>query len=98
MKKLQLGKDTLILAILTLITSLTWISLEVYWALTKTEIPRVLKEQISPLDPKIDWETVEELKTRNIISKEELETIVTLEVTPSPEVTPSSEATPSSYD
>lgn len=98
MKKLQPGKDALILSILTLLTVLTWIGFDVYRALTKTAVPEVLQKQIDPLNPRINRETIERLKTRETISEEELKMVVVPEVTPSPEATPSGEATPSSHD
>jgi len=72
MKKLQLGKDALILAILTLITVITWIAFDVYRILAKTEIPRILQKQIAPLDSKIPVTTLEELEERISFSQEEL--------------------------
>lgn len=72
MKKLQLGKDALILSILTLITVLTWIGFDVYRALTKTEIPKVLKRQIAPLNPKLPTTTLEGLQQRVTFTQEEL--------------------------
>lgn len=72
MKKLQLGKDALILAILTLITVLTWIAFDIHRTLTKTEIPQVLQKQIAPLNPKIPTKTLEELQQRISFTQEEL--------------------------
>lgn len=94
MKKLQFGKDALILSIMTLITVLIWIGFDVYRALTKTEIPQILQKQIAPLNPQIDRETIEKIKTKETISEEELERIPTPAIIPSPEATPASEATP----
>jgi len=72
MKKLELGKDALILAILTLITVFTWIAFDLYRILTKTEIPQVLQKQIAPLNPKIPSATLEELESRISFTQEEL--------------------------
>lgn len=72
MKKLQLGKDALTLAILTLITVLTWIGFDLYRTLTKTEIPRVLQQQIAPLNPKVEVTTLEGLQQRTSFTQEEL--------------------------
>jgi hypothetical protein len=98
MKKIKLGKDALTLSILTLVTVLTWIGFDVYKALTKSEIPRVLQKQIAPLNPKVDWEIIEELRNKKTVSEEELKTVVIPEVSPSPEpspaVTPSPEVIP----
>lgn len=76
MKKLQLGKDALRLAILTLITVLTWIGFDVYRILTKVEVPRILQRQIAPLDPKISVATLEGLEQRASFTQEELSEVV----------------------
>lgn len=107
MKRKQLGRDILILSILTVITVFTWIGLEVYRVLTKTEIPVVLKRQIEPLNPTINREIFEDLKSRGAFSVEELvipptttETTIEEELTATEEAeleeaTPGAEATPS---
>lgn len=94
-KKFQLGKEALTLSILTLITALTWIGFEVHRALTRSEIPQVLQEQIAPLNPQIDQETLQILGARETISQEELAEVAPPPVitpTPSPEMTPTPEA------
>lgn len=96
MKKFQLGKDALILSILTLITALSWIGLDVYRALTKSEIPRVLQKQIAPLNPKLDWETIENLRQKETIGEAELKTVVVPEISPSPEPSPEMSPSPES--
>jgi arsenate reductase-like glutaredoxin family protein len=97
MKKIQLGKDALILSILTLITVLTWIGFELYQALTKTEIPKVLQKQTTPLNPKLDEKVIENLKSRKTISEEELNKIVVSppQILPSPIIMLEEEATES---
>lgn len=75
MKEFKLGKNILILSIMTLITVLTWIGFEVYRVATKTTIPKVTQEQLTPLNPKIKKETIEKLKTNISFSEEELNRI-----------------------
>lgn len=72
MKEVKLGKDALVLSIMTLITVLTWIGLEVYQTATRTTIPKVTQEQLTPLDPRVKKETLEELKANFWFSEEEL--------------------------
>lgn len=98
-KKFQLGKDALIISILTLVTALAWIGFEVYRALTRSEVPQVLQRQIAPLSPKIDQETLQILGAREAISAEELEKVAPPPITtPTPETepspTPTAEITP----
>ena len=82
MKKL-LGKDTLILAILTLVTGLIWVGFGVFRALTESEIPKVLKEQIAPMNEKLPREILKQLRDRDSFTKAELNetTIIIFEKT-----------------
>jgi len=75
--KFKLGKEALILAIMTLLTVLTWIFFEVYKTLHKTTIPQVTKEQMQPLDPKINTALIESLKSTLNFSEEELNILPT---------------------
>jgi hypothetical protein len=70
--KFKLGKDALILAVMTLITVLTWVGFEVYLAAKKTTITKATQEQMKPLDPKINRKTIDSLKENLSFSLEEL--------------------------
>ena len=70
--KFVLGKNALIISIMTLITVLVWAGLEIYRAFTKNTIPTVTQEQMRPLDPKLKRETIENLKESIWFSEEEL--------------------------
>lgn len=72
MKKFKLGKDILILTIITFITVLTWVGFEVWLAATKTTITKVTQEQMSPLNPQINKQIVESLKDNLSLSQEEM--------------------------
>lgn len=74
-KKQTLNQDILILSILTLITVLTWIAFDVLKTWRKTTVPKVLKEQLAPLNPNFDTETLESLKQKLSISEEELNSV-----------------------
>lgn len=63
MKEFKLGREALILSILTLITVITWIGYEVYYAATKTTIPKVTQDQLTPLNPKLKKEAFEDLRS-----------------------------------
>jgi hypothetical protein len=71
MNEFKLGKDALILSIMTLITVLTWIIFEVYRTATKTTIPKVTQEQMAPLNSQIKKEIIEKLKENIWLSPEE---------------------------
>lgn len=66
------GKSGLILSILTLITVILWVAVEVYHALSRSTIPKVTQEQLTPLDPRLNREIIDELKENVWFSKEEL--------------------------
>lgn len=74
-KKQTLNQDILILSILTLFTVLTWIAFDVLRTLRKPTVPEVLKEQLTPLNPNFDTETLESLKQKLSISEEELNSV-----------------------
>lgn len=95
-RKIKLDKNTLISSVMTLVTVLVWLGLDVYRALTKTTITEVTQEQMKPLDPKIKKDVIQELKNNLSFSEEELNTlpIVLKEETALPkEVEESPEAT-----
>ena len=75
-------QDLLTFSILTLITVLTWIGFDVYQALTRYTIPEILDKQIQPLNPKLNQETINQLKERLQISEEELTQLPTPQIEP----------------
>lgn len=72
MKEFRLGKDALILAIMTLITAMTWVGLEVYRVSIKTTIPKITQEQMQSMDSSLDTKVIEDLKADLSFSDEEL--------------------------
>lgn len=74
-QKKILSKDVLVLTILTTICVVSWIVFDIYRALKKSDISQVLKEQLNPLNPNFDKNTLESLKQRKIISEAELDSV-----------------------
>jgi len=64
MRKKKFSRDLFIVSILTLITVITWIALDIYRVFNKNEIPKVLREQIEPLDPNLDIKIFNNLSER----------------------------------
>jgi hypothetical protein len=106
MKELKFGKNMLVLSIMTLLTTFTWIGFEVYRAYTRPTIPKIITQLIRPLDPKIDQAVIEDIKEKYQPSPDELNTTIVplpspveeeleLEVELEEEATPSPTATPS---
>lgn len=71
MKKQTIGKDLLIISILTTISVAVWIAVDIYGALHKSDIPQVLKKQIEPLNPKLDTLILEQLESREFFDLKE---------------------------
>jgi hypothetical protein len=71
MKKRRLSKDILILAILSLITVLTWIGLDLHRILFKEEELYVPPQQLEPLNPEIDQEIINQLSGQSLFEKGE---------------------------
>lgn len=90
--KFKLGKDALILSIMTLLTIITWISFEVYRTLHKPTTTQVTKKQMEPLNPKINTTTIQSLKENLSFSDEELNIVPTSAPTPTESVTTSTES------
>jgi hypothetical protein len=84
MKSSKLPRDLLIVSILTVITVCTWIIFDVHRALIKSEVPKVLREQIEPLNPELDAQIFENLSRRVLFKKEEM---MLQEISPTPEAT-----------
>lgn len=76
-QKFKLGKDALILAIITLLAILTWVGFAVWEAATKTTITKVTREQMLSLNPKIKTEVVDSIKSGLFFSEEELNIVTT---------------------
>jgi len=72
MKGLKLGKDVLIMSIMTLITVFTWTGFEVYRTYSRTTITKVTQEQMSSLNPVLKTEVIETLKANLTFPEEEL--------------------------
>ncbi len=71
MKKKRVSKDILILVILSLITVFTWIGLDVYRIFFKDEELYVSPQQMEPLNPEIDQETIDQISQESLFGKGE---------------------------
>jgi hypothetical protein len=69
------GKDTLIVAIITLITIITWVGFEVYRTYTITEIPLDFESLTTTLDASLETEALHQLNDRIFFDQEELQQI-----------------------
>lgn len=79
------------LAILTMITSIVWVSFEVYRAFTKEPAPTLASGALTPLDPTLDASNLNALQQRLYLSDSQL-TVVT--PVPSPTIAPTASASP----
>lgn len=74
-KKTKVSRDLLIISILTFITILTWVVMDVYRNLTQKQIPEVLEKQLLPLNSEIETKVFDQLENR----LEEIPTVIPTE-------------------
>lgn len=72
MKHQKLSRELLLMTILTVISIFTWISLDVYRALTHPQAPKVSATQLAPLNPKLDTKVLDDLSQKVDFNKEDL--------------------------
>lgn len=70
--KFKLGKNTLVLSLLTLITILSWIFFEAYRTINKNTISKTTQEQMNPLNPTLNIKIINELKNKSFLDEAEL--------------------------
>lgn len=61
------------LTVLTTITVMSWIFFDIYRTVKKNVIPKVLTEQLEPVNPNFDQQTIDMLKQRLTYSQQELD-------------------------
>ena len=71
MKKRRLSRDILVLVILSLITVMTWIALDIHRIFFKEEEVHVPPEQMEALNPEIDQEIIDKISQGSLFKKEE---------------------------
>lgn len=59
-----MSKDIIIILALALIVVAGWISIDLYKAYTETKAPVVTEAVMEPINPEIDFEVIQDLKTR----------------------------------
>jgi ABC-type bacteriocin/lantibiotic exporter with double-glycine peptidase domain len=105
MKRKKRNKELFNIAVLTLITVVTWIGFDIYRTLNKKSKVQVAKSQLESINSRFDIETIKKVKAKNIISQQELDSVpefVNLEfkkqvkeINQGQEATNSTEASPS---
>ena len=87
-----------ILAILTLITSVFWLIFGLFRVFTVRPSSSVEEELLAPIDPTLDAKALDSLEERNFLEDSEIPDIVyqtaVVEETPLPQETPEPEQTP----
>lgn len=72
MKRNYFSRNLLLILILTSITIFVWIGIETYQILTRKDVPKVIKEQLEPLDPAIETQIIQDLSGKKNYIKEDL--------------------------
>jgi len=99
----RVKKDFFKLAILTLITTVIWLGMVTYKALTKSQIKPEVKKQLTPLTSTLDLDTMEQISQREIVPPADWnslkpgspENLLVPEASQSGEIAPSQEASQS---
>lgn len=71
MRKRKISRDVLVLAILSLITVLTWIIFDVYRIFSRKEGVDVPASQLQPLNPSLDQAVIEQISQESYLEKGE---------------------------
>ena len=93
MKKNKLPSIITIL-ILTLITVVVWVSLSIYWALSKKSAPSIPEEISKPLTPTLDMDSLNKIQARLFLDDSQIPEVTFTQSaipTPQPEATPTLE-------
>lgn len=64
MKKRGSDKDFIILLVLTLITVISWVGLDVYRAYTRPQVPTGVEELLTPIQPVLNTEVLSNLENK----------------------------------
>ena len=100
-KKTKINQDLFVLSLLTLLAIGTWVGSDAYHRFIAKQAITVPENLLTPLEPKINMEVLDQLEEKKQLSEEEIEQILggisSPEATPSPqtEVTPTPTATSS---
>ena len=65
MRNRSLDKDVVIVLISTLLTVTSWVGFEVYRAYAEINLPEAVEKHLTPLNPQIDYTTIEKLEKLN---------------------------------
>ena len=100
-KKTKISQDLFVLSLLTLLVIGAWVGSDAYHRFIAKKAVTVPENLLTPLEPKINMEILDQLEEKKQLSEEEIEQILggisSPEATPSPqtEVTPTPTATSS---
>lgn len=72
-------RDTLLLSILTLVTSLAWIAFDVYHASVDTTIAPDVEQRLVPITPRFDRQLLQKINQRENVDPLESEDILSNE-------------------
>ncbi len=106
-KKTKINQDLFVLSLLTLLAIGTWVGSDAYHRFIAKQAITVPENLLTPLEPKINMEILDQLEEKKQLSEEEIEQILggisspeatpspQIEVTPTPTATSSAQASPS---
>jgi len=106
-KKTKISQDLFVVSLLTLLAIGTWVGSDAYHRFIAKKAITVPENLLTPLEPKINMEILDQLEEKKQLSEEEIEQILSsisspeatpspqTEVTPTPTATSSAQASPS---
>ena len=106
-KKTKINQDLFVLSLLTLLAIGAWVGSDAYHRFIAKKAITVPENLLTPLEPKINMEILDQLEEKKQLSEEEIEQILggisspeatpspQIEVTPTPTATSSAQASPS---
>lgn len=64
-KRKGISKDFFLISVITTITAIFWVFIDINLTLQKKEIPNVLKNQMETLNPKLDFQILDDLDKKS---------------------------------
>lgn len=74
-KKVVFSSKLLVIGVFSLLAVGSWVGFEIYKNLTQTTVPKVLQEQIKPLETEIDDGVVIDLQNRRVFNEQLLNSV-----------------------
>jgi hypothetical protein len=75
-KELKVRQEVYRVGLISLVSAVIWIGFDLYRAYSQTSVPKVLQQQLRPLNPSINIEQLSQLEKRIRLSESQLNSFV----------------------